>query len=137
MNQEADRKALAGYRLGQAVESLDEARFLLSGEKSPRSVVNRAYYAMFYAILALLIHEPYSSSKHAGVLGYFNRRFVSQRVFDKELGRAVNKAFELRQRVDYREYVEVNRDEAAHLVAKADEFIKEVRRYLVAENRVE
>jgi uncharacterized protein (UPF0332 family) len=56
---EADKKALARYRLQQADESLDEANFLLSGQKSPRSIINRAYYAMFYAILALLIYEPY------------------------------------------------------------------------------
>ena len=38
MSVEADRKALARYRLEQAGESLDEAEFLLSGEKSPRSI---------------------------------------------------------------------------------------------------
>jgi len=44
---ETDKKALARYRLEQASESLDEAKFLLSGKKSPRSIINRAYYAMF------------------------------------------------------------------------------------------
>ena len=69
MSVEADKKALAQHRLEQAGESLDEATFLLSGEKSPRSIINRVYYAMFYAILALLIYEPFSSSKHSGVRG--------------------------------------------------------------------
>ena len=100
MSVEADKKALARYRLEQAGESLDEANFLLSGEKSPRSIINRAYYAMFYAILALLIYEPYSSSKHSGVLSYFNRHFIKEGVFDREMGRWINKAFELRQRGD-------------------------------------
>ena len=56
---------LAGYRLKQAEESIDEAIYLHSGKKSPRAVINRAYYGMFYAVLALLIFEPYSSSKHS------------------------------------------------------------------------
>ena len=51
---------LAKYRLKQAEESLDEAVFLLSGRKSPRSIINRIYYGMFYAVLALLIFEPFS-----------------------------------------------------------------------------
>ena len=102
MSVASDKKALARYRMEQAGESLDEAKFLLSGEKSPRSIINRVYYAMFYAILALLIYEPYSSSKHSGVLGYFNSRFIKGGVFDREMGRWVNKAFELRQRSDYR-----------------------------------
>ena len=124
MSVEADnKKMLAQYRLEQAGESLDEAKFLLSGEKSPRSIIHRVYYAMFYAILALLIYEPYSSSKHSGVLGYFNRRFIKAGVFDREMGRWVNKAFELRQRGDYREYFKVTREQAAELVAKAGQFV--------------
>ena len=62
------KRELALYRIKEAEESLDEAEFLFKGEKSPRSVINRAYYAMFYSVLALLIFEPYSSSKHSGVL---------------------------------------------------------------------
>lgn len=61
-SQKEKRKELAYYRIKQAEESLDEARFLLSGGKSPRSVMNRVYYAMFYSVLAVLIYEPYSSS---------------------------------------------------------------------------
>ena len=133
MSVEADnKKMLAQYRLEQAGESLDEAKFLLSVKKSPRSIINRLYYAMFYAILALLIYEPYSSSKHSGVLGYFNRRFIKAGVFDREMGRWVNKAFELRQRGDYREYFEVTRDQAADLVAKAEQFVPIVTSHLDA-----
>lgn len=133
MSVEADnKKMLAQYRLEQAGESLDEAKFLLSGKKSSRSIINRVYYAMFYAILALLIYEPYSSSKHSGVLGYFNRRFIKAGVFDREMGRWVNKAFELRQRGDYREYFEVTREQAAELVAKAEQFVSNVRSHLDA-----
>ncbi len=49
------KRDLALYRLQEAEESLDEAQFLFDGHKSPRSVINRAYYAMFYSVLALLI----------------------------------------------------------------------------------
>ncbi len=48
---------LAKYRLKQADESIDEAIYLFSGKKSPRSIINCIYYAMFYAVLALLIFE--------------------------------------------------------------------------------
>ncbi len=45
--------ALVAYRLEQADESLTAAEILLRG-KLIRPAVNRAYYAMFYAVLALL-----------------------------------------------------------------------------------
>jgi len=44
---------LAQYRLQQAEESLEEARFLLEGKKSARSIINRAYYAMFYSCIGI------------------------------------------------------------------------------------
>lgn len=92
MKPDAKRRDLALYRIQQAEESLDEAELLLRSGKSARSVINRVYYAMFYSILALLIFEPYSSSKHTGVLSYFNRRFVKEGAIPEEIGRAVNKA---------------------------------------------
>lgn len=126
------KKELARYRMRQAAESLDEARFLQVGAKSARSVVNRAYYAMFYAVLALLVYEEFSSSKHSGVLSYFNRRFIKGEIFDKSLGLAVNKAFELRQRVDYREQIELTQEQATEILDQSDRFVEAVTAYLVA-----
>jgi len=124
------KKDLALYRLQQAKETLDEAEFLLKGKKSPRAVINRAYYAMFYALLALLIFEPYSSSKHSGVLSYFNQKFIKNGLLPKRLGESINTAFELRQRGDYREYVEITYEQVEPFIKKTQEFIEEVRNYL-------
>ena len=121
---------LARYRLKQAEESVDEAEYLLSGGKSPRSIINRAYYGMFYAVLALLIFEPFASSKHAGILSYFNKRFIKEGIFPEELGRSINNAFELRQRGDYREYVELSYEQVSPFIKSAREFIGQVRSYL-------
>ncbi len=121
---------LARYRLKQAEESIDEAAFLLQGKKSARSVINRAYYAMFYAVLALLIFEPYASSKHSGILGYFNRRFVKPGIFPEELGRVINKAFDLRQRGDYREYEELSYEQVRPFVDQSRFFVQGVKDYL-------
>lgn len=85
---------------------------------------------MFYAVLALLIHEPYASSKHSGVLAYFNKRFVKGGLFSASLGRTLNRAFELRQRGDYREYFEVTKDQVDPLLDEAAQFIAAVRTYL-------
>ena len=130
MNTAEKKKDLALYRLQQAGESLDEAKYLFDGHKSPRSVINRAYYAMFYSILALLVFEPYSSSKHSGVLSYFNRRFIKNGLFSEDLGRAVNKAFDLRQRGDYREQIVLTHEQVAPFLDWARKFIDSVKHYL-------
>jgi uncharacterized protein (UPF0332 family) len=123
-------RELALCRLKQAEESLDEAQYLFDGRRSPRSVINRAYYAMFYAVLALFIFEPFSSSKHSGVLSYFNRHFVKTGLFSEDLGRAVNKAFDLRQRGDYREEVVLTHEQVVPFLDWARKFIDSVRVYL-------
>ncbi|MBI5527734.1 MAG: HEPN domain-containing protein [Deltaproteobacteria bacterium] len=48
-----DAEQLVEYRIEQAEESLESAEVLLENGMSPRSVTNRAYYAAFYAVLAL------------------------------------------------------------------------------------
>lgn len=68
-------RALLTYRLEQADETLREANILLSAG-ALRGAVNRAYYAMFYAALALLATRQLGSSKHSGVLALFDREFV-------------------------------------------------------------
>lgn len=45
-------QALVRYRLEQADESLRASKILIS-EGMERSAINRAYYGMFYALLAL------------------------------------------------------------------------------------
>lgn len=99
-------------------------------------MINRAYYAMFYAVLALLIYEPYASSKHSGVVSYFNKRFLKEGIFDRELGRAFNKAFELRQRSDYREYEDLTRDDVAPYIERAAAFVQAVRAHLADMGRL-
>lgn len=49
-------QALVRYRLQQAAETLREASLLLD-QSAWRGAQNRAYYAMFYAVLALLASE--------------------------------------------------------------------------------
>jgi len=124
------KKRLAQYRLTQARESIDEATYLFRGGKSSRSVINRVYYSMFYAILALLVFEPFSSSKHSGVISYFNRRFIKTGEFPREIGRVVNKAFDLRQRGDYREEVEITSEQVEPFIKWGTKFLTEVEKYL-------
>ena len=62
-----DVRRLVEYRLKEAAETLDAAKDLCKSKRW-RDVVNRAYYAMFYAGLALLASRMLGTSKHTGVL---------------------------------------------------------------------
>jgi uncharacterized protein (UPF0332 family) len=93
-------KALVRYRLEQADESLQAASILME-KKLLRPAINRSYYAMYYAVLALLAIEKKETSKHSGVISLFDKEFVKKGTFPKELSRWLHTAFDLRQRSDY------------------------------------
>jgi uncharacterized protein (UPF0332 family) len=86
-------QALVTYRLEQADESLEAARTLLE-KKLIRPSVNRAYYAMFYAVLALLAWGKKETSKHSGAIALFDRDFVKQGIFKKDYSRWLHDAFD-------------------------------------------
>ena len=83
------------YRIEQAHETLREAEILLN-ESALRGAINRAYYAMFYALLALLATKQLGTSKHSGALALFDREFVKAGVFPRELSRSLHLAFDRR-----------------------------------------
>ena len=94
---------------------------------SVRPSVSRSYYAMFYAVLALLIKKEIKISKHTGAIGAFNREFVKKGIFDQEFSRWLQEAFDLRQRADYREFFSISDERARKVLEQARLFVKEVK----------
>lgn len=125
-----ETSALIRYRLDQAQVALDDAKFLLDGTRSCQSIVNRSYYAMFYAALALLQKIGQVPSKHAGVISIFDTEFVLKGVFSRELSRDFHKAFEMRQVCDYRVFEPCSWEEAKEIWKKAVHFVEAVREHL-------
>lgn len=96
---------LVRYRLERSKETLKDAETLLSSG-SLISAVNRMYYSMFYAVVALLKTKGFSSSKHSGVRAMFNQHFVKTGIVPKEIGKFYEKIFNERQEGDYIDYSE-------------------------------
>jgi len=119
-----DVRALVEYRFSQAQDTLEAGRDLRAAGHL-RDAVNRAYYAMFYASLALLASRMLGASKHTGVLGLFSKEFVLTGQISAEAGRHLREAFDLRQRCDYREFVDVTDEQAEEILAHAGAFVEE------------
>lgn len=110
-------RELADYRFQQARETLkeDDPLFAMS---LWRGTINRAYYAMFYAVLALAVLRQQVTSKHSGVLAFFDREFVKRGIFPKGLSHSFHRAFESRNRNDYGEIFTLSREEARQPLKK-------------------
>jgi len=128
---EQELSSLIRYRLEQAQTALEDAQFLLEGDRSPQSIVNRAYYAMFYAVLALLQKIGKVPSKHAGVISLFDTEFVVKGKFPQELSKDLHKTFELRQVTDYTTLKPITKEKAQETLDRAILFVKAVKSFLL------
>lgn len=122
-----EREVLIRYRLEQAYSALRQAE-ILAREAEWSGVVNRAYYAMFYASLALLLTRGLGASKHSGVLALVNREFVRPGLFPREMSRLLRDAFNQRQKADYSELCPTDRETAQQMLSHARQFVEAVER---------
>jgi len=120
---------LIEMRLEQAHESLREANTLREAGLL-RGTINRAYYAMFYAVLSLTALRQEITSKHSGVVAFFDRNFIKTGIFPRELSRALHLAFQRRQETDYGDVFTVNEEEALQSFIEADRFVAAVEAYI-------
>ncbi|MDB9521989.1 HEPN domain-containing protein [Dolichospermum circinale CS-1225] len=122
-------KLLIEYRLSESEETLREAKILLN-QSAFRGTINRYYYAMFYAALGLLATKGLGSSKHSGIVSFFDREFVKTGIFSKDLSRSFHRAFDERQASDYGEMLEADMGSAMALFERAQNFVDEITQYL-------
>ena len=101
---------------------------------STAGIANRSYYAMFYAVLALLQTTGQVPSKHSGAIALFDKEFVLKRVFPTEMSRSLHVAFDARQRADYQEFHPVSPADASTLLVAAESFVQRLALFLNAGN---
>jgi uncharacterized protein (UPF0332 family) len=94
------------------------------------SAVSRVYYAMFYRAEAVLLTKKLSLSSHKGVISAFGKHFIKTGVFNKEMGKELNRAFEKRQLSDYEYTFVITAREAEQMLQRGAEFVDKINRWL-------
>ncbi|MFH1761269.1 MAG: HEPN domain-containing protein [bacterium] len=118
---------IARYRLEKAKNTLSDVNKFFP-EATLESTVNRIYYAMFYAVNALLVISEFASSKHSGVRAIFNREFIHTGIIEKRFGQFYSDMFNNRQEGDYRDFVIFDKQEVEIWIKNAREFISEIQK---------
>ena len=113
---------LAKYRLEKAKNTLSYAKSYID-DTTLDSTVNRIYYAMFYAVNALLITKGLYYSKHSGVRAIFNREIVNKGLIEKQWGEFFTDMFDRRQKGDYKDFVKFKKQDIGKWLKKSEEFI--------------
>ena len=96
-----------------------------------KTVANRAYYAVFAAMRAVLALDEFDSKKHSGIIAEFRKRYLKTGVLPKELSLFIDELVELRQGSDYDDFYTVTPEEADHSLCVAEQFVAEIDRYLL------
>jgi len=116
-----DRSVIAALLL-KSHQRLDAAR-LLCTEGHYEDSINRAYYAMYLASLALLHRKGVETKTHAGLISAIGLEYVKTGELAPEHGRALNLVEELREEVDYTICREIMREEVVSVITRAADFV--------------
>ena len=122
-------KVLSEYRFERAKEMLDAATQNLNINQY-RTSLNRSYYAVFHAMRAVNILNGYDSSKHSGVIAYFNKNFLKENKLDRNLYKIIKDSSYLREKSDYDDFFVIGRQESERQLENAEIFVKAVGDYL-------
>lgn len=97
------RAAMVTYRMERARQTLNEADLLRTGDYF-NAVVNRLYYACYYAASALLLNHHIEAKTHNGVKTQLSMHFVRAGLLDLEHSTTFGVLFDKRHSSDYGDF---------------------------------
>ena len=124
---------LSKYRLNKASEMLASADRDLRAEDYA-SANNRAYYAVFHCMRAVLAMDGEDYKKHSAVISRFSLLYLKTEIFPRDFGRLIANASLIRNRSDYEDFFVCSIADTMALVSGANDFYKSTALYL-RENR--
>jgi len=110
------------YRIQSAKETLKAAK-LLAENSHWNSAINRLYYTCFYAISALLYKYDINANSHAGLKHQFTLHFIKTGQVDKDLGRVFVQLFDWRQKGDYGDFYDFDKEKTLPLFSPVETLI--------------
>ena len=120
---------LSKYRIEAAYEDYHAAVDLLKmGHYKVAN--NRAYYAIFHAMRAVLALDGADFKKHSGVIAYFRQNYIKSGIFDSSLSEIINDASFIRNESDYSDFYIATKEEAESLIAYSKIFLQRIKEYI-------
>ena len=97
---------ISKVRMDHAKACLQDAK--LSGE-SYRSAANRAYYAIFHAMRAVLALDGVDMKHHSEIISEFRKRYIKTGVMDASLSGLISELSDVREGSDYNDFFIVSK----------------------------
>jgi uncharacterized protein (UPF0332 family) len=117
-----EKRDYVQYRLETARKTFEAAR-ILAENGFWNSAVNRLYYALFYSVNALLYLSDIPAKKHSSVKSQFTLHFVKSGKIDKKYGQLLSELFDWRQKGDYDNIYDYDRESVTPLFKPVEEMM--------------
>lgn len=121
MTSSADDEAIKA--IAKARDALQNAEYDLKGG-FVLATANRAYYACYYCMTALLYTQDVYAKTHQGIRAKFSELFIKTGVFPLSISDSLALLFDSRQEADYDLDADITVEEAYNLIEKAKEFVR-------------
>lgn len=118
-----ERKEYVDYRLKSARKTFEAAKILAENQYW-NSAVNRLYYALYYAVNALLVLNEIQTKSHSSTKSQFSLYFVKTGKFDKKYGKLFSELFDWRQKGDYENIFDYDGESVQTLFEPIEEMIE-------------
>lgn len=120
---------LAKYRLQCSFDNIVDAQIMYDNGKY-KTALNRSYYAIFHAVRAINALNRFDSSKHSGVISYFNQNYVKTGMFPKNVAKLINESRSKREKADYLDFYVASKVDAQEQLENARIFYETVSDFL-------
>jgi uncharacterized protein (UPF0332 family) len=128
-----NNKELIKFRVERCDCTIDEAKIAIDLNKL-HLAYNRIYYSIYYIVSALSLKSNFATSKHSGLLAWFNKEFINTDIVSKDFGKIYYKAFENRQESDYEDLITYNIEDVKSDYENMLKFVNEVKKLVVDKN---
>ena len=120
-----EREEYVKYRIESAYKTFGAAT-VLAENGFWNSAVNRLYYAVFYAVNALLVMKEIQTKSHSSTKSQFSLYFVKTGKMDKKYGKLLSELYDWRQKGDYENIFDYSADSEKPMFNPVTEMINAI-----------
>lgn len=109
MNEE-ERRVIVDQEMVKALKFLTDAEELARLEMW-NVVANRAYYALYHAVMAMMVNDGFSPKTQSGLITEFGREYVITGKIDPKYSKVLSQMRSIRENCDYDVFYYTSKEE--------------------------
>jgi len=128
MNEE-ERRVIVDQEMVKALKFLTDAEELARLEMW-NVVANRAYYALYHAVMAMMVNDGFLPKTHSGLITEFGREYVITGKIDPKYSKVLSQMRSIRENCDYDVFYYTSKEEMEPVLITVRELIELINEWI-------